>query len=111
MSGADLVAALEALEAARDADDAARRAAITPHVRRVHEQARGLQARKVQWGQEQAQIRAGALPWQPETYCGAAITTEDWDRRTAASRAHAAAADAAVCPTCLTLVRQENARA
>lgn len=44
------------------------------------------------------------------TYCGAPLTTEDWDRRTACAAKHAAlVVEQGVCPDCLRLAREDAA--
>lgn len=94
---AEFTRLIEQEDARRHAEYEARRDALTPHVRKPQPRHGGNR-------------RAGTSPHNRapvvvETLCGAEPTIVDWDRRTAASRTHAAAADAQVCPECLRIAR------
>lgn len=110
MSPDEAIAILAELEAQRDRDRAAYLASLTPHVRRTRPRPANLRAAKAQWHHDRYVVehQGGEGGYRPETYCGAEITEADWDRRTATSKTHAAAADRDVCPTCLHLARTEQ---
>lgn len=110
MSPEEFQAAIDALEAQREAEYQARRAAITPHVRKPA-------TKKVPYnGDGPAYFRLmRAMEADPyayaeyqalSTYCGAPITTEDWDKRAAVAKKNAdAVAARGVCQDCLRIAR------
>jgi hypothetical protein len=100
MTPTEVAAAIAQLDAERQAAAKAARAAILPHVRRPIDRSK-LSRHAAASPHNRVPIGAECTG----TYCGAPMTSEDWDGRTAASKAHAAAADATVCPACLELVR------
>jgi hypothetical protein len=110
MTPEEALAILEQLQEQRDRDRAAHLATLTAHVRRTRPRPANLHAAKVQWHHDRYTERYenNRNAYRPETYCGAPVTEIDWDRRTAVSKAHAAAADREVCPACLTLARTEQ---
>ena len=114
MTEAEFLARIEQMEAEREAADAARRAAITPHVLRAAKRQPGRMSGPRYFNLMRA-IEADPVAYAdylPTTYCGAPRTTEDIDRRGALSwlrKDPAAVAERGVCTECLALA-QEGAR-
>lgn len=97
---------MERIEAERQAAEAARVAAITPHVRKSPAKKPGRMSGPRYFNLMRAIENNPDLyaDYRPTNYCGAALTTEDWDRRSALAKKNAPlVADAGVCADCLRL--------
>lgn len=103
------LAKIEQMNADREAAEAARVAAITPHVRRTPKKRPGRMSgpRYFNLMREMDVRRDEYADYRPTTYCGAPLTTEDWSRRSAIATKNAhLVAEAGVCPECLRLARE-----
>jgi len=104
MSPEEFTAAIEKIEADRLAEYNATRAATVPHVRKPLDRSK-LSRHAATSPHNRVPIGAGAA-----TYCGAPITAEDWDRRSALAAKNAALVanpenTQPVCTACLEAAR------
>lgn len=107
------LAKIEQMNADRDAAEAARRAAITPHVRRAPRKKppRMSGPRYFNLMREMERNPDQYADYRPTNYCGAPLTTEDWSRRSAIAKKNAhLVTEARLCPDCLRLARETESR-
>lgn len=106
MTWEEAAAEIQRISDEREAERQAARAAITPHVRKVPAKKPPRMSgpryfnlmRAIENHPEQY------ADYRPTNYCGAPLTTEDWDRRAALAKKNAAEVAArGVCPDCLRL--------
>lgn len=107
MTDEELAAKIAEVEAQRATEDAARRAAITPHVRKAPAKTPRMSGpRYFNFMRELERNPDDYVDYRPTTFCGAPMTEVDWDRRSAVAKKNVdLVATAGVCPKCLDLAR------
>lgn len=110
----DVATAMEAADVVRHAEAEARRAATTPHVRKPPKKKIPPMSGPRYFNLMRAMDRdvdGLYADYQETTYCGAEISTEDLDRRTALARKNETrVVEWGVCKDCLRIAREESNR-
>ena len=110
MNEEEAAAKIAEINAQREAEYQARRAAITPHVRKAPVKKVPQMSGPRYFNLMRAMERdpEGYADYRPTNYCGAPLTTEDWGRRSALAKKNVALVESsAVCGECLRLARDE----
>lgn len=111
MSEAEGAEIFARINAARAAEEDARRAAITPHVRKAPKRKPPRMSGPRYFNLMRAMERNPEqyADFRPTNYCGAPLTTEDWEKRSALAKKNAAlVVTAGVCADCLRLAREDS---
>lgn len=72
----------------------------TAHIRVTQPRARNVGAAEARW-----RFEKNNTAYTPTNFCGAPLTTSDWDRRSAVAKKNARVAEEQVCPACLHAAR------